>query len=86
MTLTKVILIWCFLVYGVYYLYTREPPKMARKCIASHTKTTAVMIYNAALKMSIPIQQERAICDTYSDWYVNPKWQRWADKQGEPTR
>lgn len=67
--------------YFVYYVVSLEPPKMTRHCITSHTESLTVMTYDLLLKRSVPKTYSRDVCDVYSDWYINPDWERWAAKQ-----
>jgi hypothetical protein len=70
--------------YGIYYLsWIAEPNKMTRDCTSSHTESYTSMQYNAALKMSLPTNQTKTVCDTYGDWYVSPAWIAWDERQKE---
>ena len=57
-----------------------EPSLEARDCIVKHTESYVVAEYNAALKVTLPVTKYKTVCDIYSEYYPNPKYEKWCLK------
>lgn len=69
-------------VYGIYYMvWVAEPNKMTRDCLSSHIESYDTTEYNVALKMYMPVTKTKTVCDLYSEFYPNPRWEAWNARQ-----